>query len=191
MKIFAVDCETTGINFKSTDLSQNYQAISWGIVASDTKDFKPIEELYVEIQYDKSTYKWDVGAERVHGLSRDYLKEYGKTEEDAVIEIAEFFLKHIGSVDEPITLLGHNVAVFDRLFLLKLLRRYDLPFKITHRCLDTFSLSMGTIQEEDSNSLFERMGYPVRESHNALDDAKMALKVYDDLFTVWNAVLDT
>lgn len=188
--VFAVDCETSGINYKSDDLTSNYQSISWGIIATSQKDFKVIDKLYVEIQHDDSIFLWDWKAEKIHGLSRDHLSKHGETAEDAAAIIGEFFLKHNDGIKKPIVLLGHNVAVFDRPFLKKLMHTHGLDFKFAHRCLDTFSLSMGTVKEFNSDDLFSRFGMPLRKEHNALDDAECALKVYRYVSNIWNNMID-
>lgn len=183
--VFAVDCETSGLNYKSSDITTNYQSISWGIIAANPETFETIDELYVEIKHDGSKYMWDYRAEKVHGLTRDYLDENGLCEEDAAATIGEFILDHIGSVTAPVVLLGHNVATFDLLFLKKLLRNNGLDFKFAHRSLDTFSLSMATVKEYNSDDLFEAFGLDERKEHNALEDAHHALEVFRQVNLIW------
>lgn len=188
--IFAVDCETSGINFNHTDLTVNYQSVSWGVIAADAKTFEPIDELYVEIQHDPR-YKWEMNAERIHGLSREYLEEHGLTCSDAAAAIGDFLIRNNGGdFNKPIILLGHNVAVFDRPFLKKLLHTEGLPLKFAHRCVDTNSISAVTVQEFNSDDLFSAFGFDHRDEHNALDDAKMALHVAKSVRLLWKNLID-
>jgi len=182
-KILAVDCETSGMNYDHDDVSVNYQSLSWGLVVSDITTFKPIDELYVEIKWNGKS-RWEGKAERIHGMSREYLDKNGVTEEEAAEKIGIFIYEHFG-IDTPIVLCGHNVQVFDRYFLKKLLHSHGLEFKFAHRGLDTFSLSMATVKEYNSDDLFEAVGLSKRGAHNALDDAKYALETYRRINKLW------
>lgn len=194
-RVLAMDSETSGLNWKSghsgcnTSVANGYQAISWGFVVTDTEHYKPIAELYIKIKWNGES-QWDMKAEKIHGMSKEYLEKHGVDEEEAVMDILEFLLEHF-DVTKPIFVLGHNVGTFDLPFLKDLLFRHAVEnIKFGHRCFDTFSLSMGTVKEHDSNTLFERVGLPVRTEHNALDDAKYALEVFRRLNKAWNLMLE-
>ena len=125
----AADCETSGIALNCDDPSQNpktgekYQAVSWGLVVVETGTLKAVDELYVEIQWDKQ-YKWNDGAQRIHGMSREYLRDNGVPMKEAVEQIGSLILTYWGP-DSPICLLGHNVHTFDLPFLRSTLRSQD------------------------------------------------------------------
>ena len=182
--IFAVDCETSGINYTSNDISNNYQSISWGIIVSDPDTFEEIDSIYVEIKFDDTKYLWDWKAEKIHGLSREHLEENGETSEDASAIITDFILKY-HNIDKPLILLGHNVGTFDRIFLKKLLHSHGMNFKFAGRCLDTFSLSMGTVKEFNSDDLFNRFGLKERAHHNSLEDARNSLMIFKYCSELW------
>ena len=193
-KILAIDCETSGLNWESGKcerphgVAHGYQAISWGMVISDTKTFKPIDELYVEIKWNGES-KWDAKAEKIHGISKEYLEENGVDEEEAIVMIVEFIMKHM-DIKKPIYCLGHNVVAFDIPFLKDLFFRNGLEgVKFGHRHFDTFALSMGTVKQHDSNTLFEKVGLPARKDHNALEDAKYALESYRRISKAWDQML--
>ena len=188
--IFAVDCETSGMNFKDFDLTKNYQSVSWGIIASDAKTYETIDELYVEIQHNPK-FKWEMNAEKIHGLSREHLNEHGMSDEQAAAEIGGFILDNNGGdFKKPIVLLGHNVATFDLPFLRKLLHGNGLPLKFAHRSVDTFSISGVTVQEYNSDDLFSAFGCNTRDCHNALDDARMALHVAKSVTMLWKNIIE-
>ena len=75
-KILAMDCETSGVAVNTDDPSEGFQSISWGLVVVDANTLNTIDEMYVEIKWDKES-KWDSKAEKVHGLTREYLEQHG------------------------------------------------------------------------------------------------------------------
>lgn len=192
--IIAMDCETSGINFDANRSESNksvaagYQAVSWGLVISNTDHFKPIDELYLEVKWNGYS-KWNAKAEEIHGLSKEYLEENGVDEEEALATMLEFIMKHI-DIKKPLCFLGHNIMSFDLPFFRDLLYRYEIKnIKFAHRQLDTFSLSVGTVKEYDSETLFQRLGYKARDEHNSLIDAKQALGSYRRINKAWNQML--
>jgi DNA polymerase III epsilon subunit-like protein len=179
--ILALDCETTGLAYGSDDPSynaatnQSYQAISWGLIVVEAARMKTIEELYVEVQWDGKS-EWMSSAEKVHGMSKEYLAKNGKTPEQAVELIANLVVDYWGP-SSPICLLGHNVTTFDRYFLLRTMREQGIELKLGNRHIDTFSVGFGTFGTFNSDELFEAVGLPVRDpnKHNALVDAQNAV----------------
>ena len=179
--ILAIDCETTGLAYGSDDPSynaatkQSYQAISWGLIVVEAARMKTIEELYVEVQWDGKS-ECMASAEKIHGLSREYLAKNGKTPEEAVELIANLILDYWGP-SSPISLLGHNVTTFDRMFLLRAMREQGIEIKLGNRHIDTFSVGFCTFGTFNSDELFEAVGLPDRDpnNHNALVDAQNAV----------------
>ena len=184
-KFLVVDCETSGFN-PGPDPSKDYQAVSWGLIVSDVKTFKPIDGLYLEVKWNNLS-KWSTDAEIIHGLSKSYLQQHGVTEAEAAEQIGGLLVEHF-DIDTPITLMGTNVSTFDLPFLRKLLNAYDLPFKFSHRAMDTFSLSMGTVQAFTSDELFEIINGKQRGKHNALDDAAASLKTFETIKRLWDTL---
>ena len=179
--VLAMDAETTGLKFNSDDPSEGHQAVSWGMVVADAHTLKPIEELYVEIQWNedsiaakKADPKFGVHAEKIHGLTRAHLDKNGMSEEEAVVEIANLILKYWA--DGNIRCLGHNVATFDIWFLKRMMRRHGIELKFGSRHIDTSGTGFINFETYTSDELFELVGFDARGDHNALDDAKMALE---------------
>lgn len=180
-KILAVDCETSGLALGSLDptydreYNRHYQSVSWGLIVADANTLKSIETLYVEIKWN-GTSEWNARAEQVHGLSKQYLEVNGVSEEEAIQQMGSLILKHFA--DTPITLLGHNVASFDRYFLCDLFQRHGITIKTSNRMVDTFSVGFCTVGTYNSDELFESVGLPVRDAskHNALTDTEYALE---------------
>ena len=179
-RLLAIDSETTGLAYNCDDPSYNpntgemFQAISWGIIVVDAVNLLPIEELYVEIQWDGKSV-WSPGAEKIHGLSKQYLAENGITSTEAVEQIANLILKHWGP-SSPVHVLGHN-PWFDLSFLKRLLRSEGLEIKFGNKMVDTNSIGFAIYDTHNSDDLFEYVGIPSRKDHNALDDARCALQV--------------
>jgi DNA polymerase III epsilon subunit-like protein len=190
--ILAVDCETTGIHLNSDDSSEGHQAISWGLIVADAATFKPIEELYVEVKWNDdmkalraANPEFGKGAEKIHGLTMDYLEKNGLSEEEAVSKIASLILKYWGPRHSP-RLLGHNVHLFDYKFLINALRRCGIEIPKANRHVDTSSIGYATVGAFTSDSLFETMGFEKRGDHNALDDARMSLQTCALIRTLWD-----
>lgn len=186
--ILAADCETSGLNNATLDPSEGYQMVSLGLIVADTEYFKPIDEFYIEIQWNGESI-WSPEAERIHGMSKKYLEKHGVPEETAVEEISLFIDKHFG-MEKAISCLGQNVARFDVPFMRNLLHKYGVPFKFAHRHVDTFSLSMPTVGAYSSDQLFEIMGFGQRATHNSLEDARMALKSVSIIRKMWKAAYE-
>lgn len=169
-KLIAIDVETSGLDF-GPDPTRNHQIVSIGLIVADN-NFNEIDSTYIEIKWNETSW-WSNKAEQIHGLSKEYLNEYGITEENAVIKICEFIFKHFDP-NEKILMLGHNARNFDIPFLNKLLNKFDLSLNIHHRCVDSFSIGYVVFGAEDSNELFDIFA-PKRTQHNALEDARLSL----------------
>jgi len=187
-KLIAIDCETSGLEFNGDDPSEGFQAVSWGIIVADANTLKPIEELYVEIMWDGES-KWETRAEKVHGLSKDYLKENGVSEEEAVVAIGSLIAKHFGT-DNALCCLGHNVATFDVWFLKRLFRKFDIELKFGNRHVDTSSIGFVNWGVFTSDQLFEEVGYESRGDHNSLEDARMALEAARRTRVLFQSILE-
>lgn len=191
-KILFMDAETTGLAFNSDDPSYDaqtkteYQSVSWGFVVADATTLKPIDKLYVEIKWNGKS-EWSDRAEEVHGLSKEYLEENGLTEEEAACEIATFVLEHFDP-DKPVCCGGHNVATFDKFFLQRLMRKFDIMFKTGNRFIDTNSVGFACYGTYNSDDLFDLVGIK-RNKHNALEDAMAALKVVYKTRALYSTIL--
>lgn len=191
-KILALDCETTGLNWKDDNPSIGHQAVSWGIIVADARTLKPIEELYLEIKWNnesraakKKDPSFGVSAAAIHKLTFEYLEKNGITEEDAVVQMANIIIKHWGPTSQVKTL-GHNVHMFDLPFLRAMFRRHLIELPIGSRHYDSNSVGFATVGAYTSDGLFETMGFDSRGSHNALDDAHMALDSCRLIRELWN-----
>ena len=192
----AADCETSGLCFSSDnpacnpDTGEEYQALSWGLIVVDTDTLEAVDSLYVEIQHDPK-YTWSDGAQKVHGMTREYLKENGVPMEEAVTQIASLILKYWGP-SSPVCLLGHNVATFDLPFLRHTLRSQGIEVKFANRHIDSFAAGVSTFQTYNSDDLFEAVGLPERDPahHNALDDAMASLNAVRVIRRLWASFVE-
>jgi DNA polymerase III epsilon subunit-like protein len=178
-----IDWETSGAIWGG-DSSKEFQGISCGAIVFDVKTFDPVEELYLEIKHNPK-WKWSDEAEKIHGLSREYLEQNGVTQEEAAMALAELILKYWGT-DSKVMFLGHNPE-FDRRFTNQLLNEIDIEFSVEasgkfdsridvfHVVLDTSALGFITLGLYKSHLLFEKIGFEERGDHNALEDARQTL----------------
>lgn len=179
-RLLALDCETSGLFFSgespchNSKTQQYYQAISWGFIVVDANTLNPIEELYMEIQWDGKSL-WSDKAEAIHGLSKKYLSINGIPRCEAVEEIGNLILNHWGP-DSPVCVLGHN-PMFDLAFLRQDLKSEGLEVKFGGKMIDTNSIGFTVYNTYNSDDLFENVGVETRKDHNALDDARSALRV--------------
>lgn len=198
--LLAMDCETTGLCINNhTPVENNdgerHQAVSWGFVVADAQTLMPQKELYVEIKwnkYSKEQRKLDsyfgIHAEKIHGLTKEYLDDNGMTETEAVERIAnEIIVPYwgIGANMSNIRTLGHNVHTFDLPFLRDLFGRHGLDLPFGNRHMDSNSLGFGTVGSLNSDDLFSVLGMDDRDEHNALEDARMALESFRLVRVLW------
>lgn len=173
-KFLAMDCETSGMNTTGIP-SEGYQMVSIAMIVSDTKTYKELDTLYIEIKWNGKS-GWNTKAESIHGMTKEYLEEYGVDEEEAVVQIVEFLMKHF-DLNKAIVLAGHNAASFDVHFIKDLLKRFDVTgVRFAHRIIDTFSLGLVALGANDSDELFDKLGFQKRKAHNALVDIQYTLR---------------
>ncbi len=192
-KLLALDCESTGMSFNTDDPSIGHQAVSWGFIVADAKTLKPVEELYVEIKWNKESIaakkadpEFSLKAADIHGLTYRHLEENGMSEEEAVVLIANLIIKHWGPTTQ-VKMLGHNVQSFDIYFLRAMFRRHGIDIPIGARHYDSNSVGFVTTGSFTSDALFDTMGFDSRDSHNALEDARMALESCRRIRVLWNS----
>jgi DNA polymerase III epsilon subunit-like protein len=179
-RFLVVDTETSGLIYNSDDPSgddttgQYFQAVSMGLIVVDAEKLEPIEELYLEIEWDGIS-TWSPQAEAVHGLSKSYLADNGISTQEAVTEIAGLILEHWGP-KHPVCIAGHNPS-FDLAFLKRLLRSEGMEVRFGSKVIDTNSIGFAVYGTHNSDDLFEAVGFPTRDNHNSLDDARAALQV--------------
>jgi DNA polymerase III epsilon subunit-like protein len=201
--LLAIDCETTGLCFGTESpvfnpaTGERHQSVSWGIIVADSETLRPVEEMYLEIKWNKyskvqrkSNPEFGKAAEGVHGLTYEYLEENGIDEEEAVLKIGELILKYWG-VNVTVKSLGHNVHLFDLPFLRDMFSRHDIALPIGNRHYDTNSMGFATFGTWNSDELFEAVGFDPRGAHNALDDAKMALEAARRIKLIFNSCINS
>lgn len=192
-RFLVIDCETSGIAKGQPDPSKNantgetYQAVSWGMLVVDAQSLEIIDKLYVEVKWDGISV-WDPKAEKVHGLSKNYLSQYGMSEEEAVVQIGNLILDHFG--DTPVCVAGHNVGTFDLPFLRSTLYRHEVFVRFGNRVIDTNSIGFAVFGSYNSDDLFELVGCDSRdEAHNALADACNSLKVIQSVRNIFDVCI--
>lgn len=193
-----LDWETSGAAW-GKDSSKEFQGIQVGIIVFKTKDFTPVETLKLDIQFDETKYKWSEEAEKIHGLSREYLAKNGVTQEEAAAALLELILKYWGP-EGKVMFLGHNQK-FDRRFTNQLTMVLGIEFseerqtdsagwiQIHHVLLDTSGIGFVALGLYKSDLLFEAMGFADRGAHDALEDAMQTLLTCQNIRLLVNAAL--
>ncbi len=165
MRQVVLDTETTGL-----EVEQQHRVIEIGCVELFNRRLTGrTYHQYLNPQRDI-----DVGAQQVHGLTREKLAR-----EPTFAQVQPAFLEFIGDAE----LIIHNAA-FDVAFLNAELARTPLACKVDERCrvLDTLALArqMHPGQRNSLDALCKR--YSVdnsqREYHGALLDARILAEVY-------------
>lgn len=166
----AIDWETSG--YSLPEYAKLHQGISLGAIIFDSQSLEPIESLYLEIQFDEKKYKWEAAAERVHGITRDHLLKNGITQEEAAVQLCNLVVKYIGTDD--VMLLGHRVH-FDRAFTEQLTKTIGVDLSYHPNTIDSCSMSIALMEIAKSEDVFQMMGMPARQEHNAMEDIMYTL----------------
>lgn len=191
--ILGMDCETTGINFDSYQPSKGQQSVSWGFLVIDARTLDVIEELYIEIKWNKEMKKkrkedpyFGKKAEDIHGLTYDYLDQNGVDEEEAAVQIANLIYRYWGP-NNTISSLGANTVKFDMDFLMSLLNKYGINPRVAARHIDSHSIGFATVGSFSTDEFFSTMGLEDRGKHNALEDIKMTLESIRRVRVIWKS----
>jgi len=183
-----IDWETSGSDFNG-DSSIEHQGITFGAVVFDTTTFEEVDTLYREVHFDDKKYKWTETAEKIHGITREYLAEHGVPREEALADLMELILKY-WPPGSKILSAGHNVS-FDNDFTMQLFRDHGLgdAMKFHHVVVDTSGIGFVAIGEYKSDVVFKMLGgLDDRGAHNALEDARATLAVLRTVRQVFNSV---
>lgn len=168
----AIDWETSGFTPVEGQRASKHQGLAIGAVIFDIVTLTPVETFYKEIQFD-SKYEWSPVAERIHGLTREFLAEHGSLQQDVAFELGSLVMKYINA--EPIITLGHRV-IFDLEFTDQLMSSIGIKFDYDLIKIDTAALATVFLGVQTSNELFELCGLPARTEHDALEDILFTLE---------------
>ena len=122
------------------------------------------------------SYKED--AMSINGLTVERLIQQGLPVQEAMLELAKFFVHH-----DINTIIGHNSNAFDVPRVEYLLNRF-CSFSISHvRNVDTLLIAKAKLNLPSYNlqSLCEYFGIDNKIAHSALSDAEATLEVYKKL----------
>lgn len=173
-----VDTETGGLD------PARHSLLSIGLVVGDPGQVRHSLEVFLK----HDTYVVDGGSMKVNriDLARHHASAMDAPTARAVLEV--FLQQYFPCRNEPITLVGHNVA-FDRAFLQRWWEAQGLPFepRFSHRLVDTHSIAAGLrdagrldLEDLSSSALFAHFGIaiPEEQRHTALGDALGTFELY-------------
>ncbi|MCI8446179.1 MAG: 3'-5' exonuclease [Bacilli bacterium] len=148
---------------------------------------KIVDEMEIFIK--KENYCVEKEAMKVNKIDLNWLKQYGITEKEALLEIKQFLNKHFPK--ERALLGGHNIY-FDIAFLKKLYHENNQDFSkyFQHRTIDTcfimkFLYFCGKLPKEvqslTSASNYFKIELNEKKRHETLYDAELTAKVFTKL----------
>jgi len=165
----AIDWETTG--YSLPNYASKHQGISYGAIIFDVKTLEPVESIYHEIKFN-SIYKWEAGAQAVHGITREHLEAHGISQEEGALHLAALVNKYLGT--DSVMLLGHRV-LFDKAFTIQLMDAAGMEFNYHPTILDSCSMATVLLELTFSEDIFKTLGLPARGIHNSLEDIQHTL----------------
>lgn len=167
----AIDFETSG--YSLPNYAASHQGISFGAAIYEIATFSIVETLYREIVFDDTKYEWTMGAQNVHGITREHLEIHGISQAEAAYDLGNLVVKYLGT--DKIPLLGHRVY-FDEAFTNQLMASIDVKFEYDPIRIDSAAIGLAFLGTGNSNQLFEACGMPPRLAHNSLEDITYTLK---------------
>lgn len=184
-----LDWETSGADFNLSyeEQSKIYQGVQLGLVVANTETFEEVDSMKVNIKFDPK-FKWEDAAEKIHGLSREFLEQNGMPRDEAAVEVIEFLVRHFnkdifyleGEKKEMnshrLCFGGHNLE-FDISHFKALLAHVGFCVDDHHVKLNTTVIGFTAVGLYRSNDLFPLFGAEERGDHDALEDARQSLAV--------------
>ena len=181
-KSIIIDWETSGSDFNGNS-ADHFQGLAFGAIVVDNTTWDEIDSVYCEMQFDGTKYRWSDEAQKIHGLTREYLATQN-TREQACEKFMNLVLDHF-SPNDNIMLGGHN-RDFDEAFTLQLLNDFGLRLKFHHVKPDSSGLAFVLLGEYKSDVVFGLLaGVNRTGSHNALEDARAVATTFKTMKEVF------
>ena len=175
--LIGIDTETSGTNIPGEICPNEVpsQCLSIALIVLDTHRLAlpEVASFKGEMRFDDSQFDWSEQAEKIHGLTREYLADAPTIAQVAGLIVP--FINYFIPADERVILLGHNPS-FDRAFLLQVLQAGGQQLKLHHRMVDGFSLGFGYYGLQNSDEQLAFFGQS-REYHNPLDDIRQTAEM--------------
>lgn len=182
-KYIALDTETTGVDFSSS------QVIQCGAVFLD-ESLQPTEKKEWNINYIPEKFSWDEEAGEVHGIPKEEAQNHGVGPEVFLKEFEQEIVKRYGAntkTESELHIIAAN-AHFDYLMLEALWNAYrdDVALPLSRRMVDISSLSLMVLGVAGMTTMLETLGISTDDGkrHSALYDAELHLKVFHAIATV-------
>lgn len=183
-----IDWETSGSDFDG-DSTVDHQGIAFGAAIFKLDTFEIVDKMKRYVKFNAQKYKWTTQAEKIHGISRDFLNENGISQKEAAEDLANLVFAYFGPAPK-VMVLGHNVD-FDIAFTKQLLVPYDVMFKIHHVKLDTSVCGLIAFGKFKSDELFEMVGLEKRGDHDPLQDVEYTIELAKSIRLLINSALES
>lgn len=187
--LLAFDVETSGLAFGRNPAVDDrtgayYQIVSYGAAVVNSDTLEVVDTIHQYVKWNTHSV-WDKRAQAVHGLTPQFLEENGVSEDEALCNLLDFTMHHMGP--SALSLIGHNVATFDLKFLQHLCDRLGVDVKFANKHVDTNSVGYAVFQTHNSDDLFELCGVQrTPDKHDALQDALACVKVLQRVRKIMN-----
>ena len=171
------DTETSGLSFINTNV------IQVGLIAED-EDLQYISKLDLNINIPIDA-DWDLGAEEVHGISRETALVHGVSQKEAVLEINSFMDRNFGKRAKKTMLVGAN-SYFDYVMLQNMYEKNDAgnsPWG--YRLFDIGQAGLMIGKGNSLNKVLDSFGIEIdpAQAHNASYDAQLHRMAFHALDT--------
>lgn len=188
----SIHVETTGLNSNiDQNVNEGHSIVAIGVSVCD-KDFNKVDDKIIFI--DSGLNNEEIVPE-FNGITKEFLSEEGISEEDAVIEFANFILEYF-SPNDNIVCLGQNVQYFCIPFLKELLYKYEVYINFACNALDVFSLTTPTLGELSLKEVVEVFGdvdnlppFYQQEEYACLLKTYAFIEVFRRINKQWNRMI--
>ncbi len=183
-RVFITDWETSGLrDLYNTSFHSGAQGIQFGgcVVEDISHSWTIVDEIQFDVKWMGDVYPdltWNDEAEKIHGLSKEYLANK-KTPEETAMPFQLFIERNFK--DSGKVMMGGFNPHFDEYFTYQFMTMAKLrssPIGFHYRMLDMQTLGTTLLGLSTTNEVFKKIGVNFRGKHNALQDARLTVDAF-------------